>query len=131
MEFSRELIEKAMTAGSAQELFELAKAENIEMTEIQAERAYDELNRVGELADEELDNVAGGCGDPGSSGSGDTPKYKVGDKVYYFIQCPSPAGLPTRRRVDAVVIEVRDKEYGYFYYKVTGDMVIAEYRLHA
>ena len=68
MKFSKELIEKAKTAKSAEELLAMAKAEHIEMTSEQAAKAYAELNKDGELADEELDNVSGGtvavmCGD--------------------------------------------------------------------
>ena len=61
MNISKELIEKAKTAKSAEELLEMAKAENIELTEEQAAKAFAELNKTGELSDEELDNVAGGC----------------------------------------------------------------------
>ena len=77
MQFSKELIEKAKTAKSAEELLELAKAENIELTEEEAAKAFAELNKAGELSDEELDNVAGGC-------DGFKPtkwKYNVGDCV--------------------------------------------------
>ena len=41
----------------------MAKAEHIELTEKQAAKAFAELNKTGELSDEELDNVSGGCGD--------------------------------------------------------------------
>ena len=94
MQFSKELIEKAKTAKSAEELLEMAKTEKIELTEEEAAKAFAELNKTGELSDEELDNVAGGgCGD--SNKSGDTPKYSVGqrgctcvgpNKVYYVIE---------------------------------------------
>ena len=57
-------------------------------------KAFAELNKAGELSDEELENAAGGgCGD--SNKSGDTPKYSVGqrgctcvgpNKVYYVIE---------------------------------------------
>ena len=94
MKFSKELIEKAKTAKTAEELLAMAKAENIELTEEQAAKAFAELNKAGELSDEELENAAGGgCGD--SNKSGDTPKYSVGqrgctcvgpNKVYYVIE---------------------------------------------
>ena len=65
MNISKELLEKAKTAKTAKELLEMAKAENIELTEEQAAKAFAELNKTGELSDEELDNVAGGgCGNP-------------------------------------------------------------------
>ena len=94
MNISKELIEKAKTAKSAEELLAMAKAENINFTAEEAAKAFAELNKTGELSDEELDNVAGGgCGD--SNKSGDTPKYSVGqrgctcvgpNKVYYVIE---------------------------------------------
>ena len=60
MKFTKEMIEKAKTAKTAEELLELAKAENIELTAEQAAKAFAELNKLGELSDEELDNVAAG-----------------------------------------------------------------------
>ena len=77
MKFSKELIEKAKTAKSAEELLELAKAENINFTAEEAAKAFAELNKTGELSDEELDNVAGGCGKEKIP----EPKYKIGDMV--------------------------------------------------
>ena len=62
MNVSKELLEKAKAAKSAEELLAMAKAESVELTEEQAEKALAQLNRNGELSDEELDNVAGGCG---------------------------------------------------------------------
>ena len=61
MNISKELLEKAKTAKTAEELLAMAKAENIELTEEEAAKAFAELNKTGELSDEELDNVAGGC----------------------------------------------------------------------
>ena len=61
MNISKELIEKAKTAKSAEELFAMAKAENIEMTAEEAAKVFAQLHKTGELSDEELDNVAGGC----------------------------------------------------------------------
>ena len=74
MNISKELLEKAKTAKSAEELLEMAKAENIELTEEQAAKAFAELNKTGELSDEELDNVAGG-------GGGRPPKFSRNDRV--------------------------------------------------
>ena len=78
MKFTDEMLEKAKTAKSAEELLAMAKAENIELTEEQAAKAFGELNKTGELSDEELDNIAGGCS------PSDPPKYKVGDSVMYY-----------------------------------------------
>ena len=74
MNVSKELLEKAKTAKSAEELLAMAKAENIELTEEQAAKAFAELNKMGELSDEELDNVAGG-------GGGRPPKFSRNDRV--------------------------------------------------
>ena len=54
----------------------MAKAEKVELTEEEAVKAFAELNKSGELSDDELGNVAGGCG------SGDVPKFEVGQTVY-------------------------------------------------
>ncbi len=80
MKFTDEMLEKAKTAKTAEELLEMAKAENIELTEEQAAKAFAELNRTGELSDEELDNVSGGCGRDYEP-SGETPKFHVGDRL--------------------------------------------------
>lgn len=56
-----ELIEKAKTAKNAEELFALAKENNVEMTEQEAETYFAQLNASGAVADEELDAVAGGA----------------------------------------------------------------------
>ena len=77
MNISKELIEKAKTAKTAEELLQMAKAEHIELTEEEAVNAFAELNKSGELSDEELDNVAGGCGEPDY-------KYYVGDNVLIY-----------------------------------------------
>ena len=61
MKYSKELIEKAKTAKTAEELLAMAKAENIEISAEEAAKAFAELNKTGELSDEELNNVAGGC----------------------------------------------------------------------
>ena len=87
MKLTKELIEKAKTAKSAEELLAMAKAENINFTAEEAAKAFAELNKTGELSDEELDNVAGGCGKSPRDGNrfGSeaevTYKYSIGDIV--------------------------------------------------
>ena len=76
MKFSKELIEKAKTAKSAEELLAMAKAEGFELPEGEAKTVFSKLNKTGELSDEELNNVSGGCG------SGDEPLFTVGQWVY-------------------------------------------------
>ena len=80
MNISKELIEKAIQAKTAEELLEMAKAQHIELTVEQAAKAFAELHKAGELSDEELDNVSGGCS-PSAP-----PKYHVGDYVKYYYQ---------------------------------------------
>ena len=76
MNISKELIEKAKTAKTAEELLEMAKEESIEMSAEQAAEYFVTIHASAELSDEELDNVTGGCG------SGDEPLFTVGQWVY-------------------------------------------------
>lgn len=58
--FAPELIAKAKTAKNAVELFELAKASGVELTEAEAKTYFDQLHTSGALNDDELDAVTGG-----------------------------------------------------------------------
>lgn len=59
--FTPEMIEKAKTAKSVEELLPLAKENGIELTAEEAKMCFGQLHPAsGELSDEELDNVAGG-----------------------------------------------------------------------
>lgn len=61
-DFDSEIIEKAKSAESVEELLEIAKANNVEITAEDASAYFAQLNpRCGELNDDELDNVAGGA----------------------------------------------------------------------
>ena len=62
--FTPELIAKAKAAKNAAELFELAKAAGVELTEEEAKAYFDQLHTGGALDDDDLDAVAGGssCG---------------------------------------------------------------------
>ena len=62
---NQELITKAKAAKSVEELLELAKASNVELSEEQAKAYFAKLNPTkGELSDDELDDVSGGgCGE--------------------------------------------------------------------
>ena len=75
---SPNLIEKAKTAKSAEELLEIAKENNVEMTADEAKTYFAQLNpKSGELDDDDLDNVAGGaCGNKDNSNA-----VSLGDKV--------------------------------------------------
>lgn len=57
----QEYITKAKAAKTAEELITLAKENGMEMTAEEAQAYFDQLNKSGALADEELDNVAGGA----------------------------------------------------------------------
>ncbi len=61
MEMNNELISKAKQAKTPEELMALAKENGIEMTEESVNAYFKQFNpKMGELADDELDNVAGG-----------------------------------------------------------------------
>ena len=59
--FTAEMIEKAKTAKSAEELFEIAKVNGVEMTADEVATYFAQLHpQNGELTDDDLDAVAGG-----------------------------------------------------------------------
>ena len=60
MNFTDEMIAKAKTAASAEELIELAAEEGIIITAEEAEKYFSFLSNNGELSDEALEAVAGG-----------------------------------------------------------------------
>lgn len=55
-----ELILKARTVKTAEALLALAKDNGLELTEESANAYFEQINKKGELADDELDHVAGG-----------------------------------------------------------------------
>lgn len=65
IEISAEMLEKAYQAKSAEELGKLLTEQGIEASDGETEILFEHLRSVrtsGELVDEELDDVAGGCG---------------------------------------------------------------------
>ena len=60
MKLTSEQITKAKAAKSVEELMALAKENGVVLTKEGAAKYFAEFHREGELADEELDNVAGG-----------------------------------------------------------------------
>lgn len=58
---SKELIEKAKKCTSKEEILELAKKENVELSDAIIANILATNKNSKELSDEELDNVAGGC----------------------------------------------------------------------
>ena len=55
-----ELIAKAKAAKSAEELLELAKENDVDLTEEEAKTCFDQLHSNAELSDDELEAVSGG-----------------------------------------------------------------------
>ena len=88
--FTPELIRKAKAAKSAEELLELAKANDVELAEEEARIYFEQLNAVGKVSDDELDSVAGGDGlsCPSEEESSSSGTYKV--------HCPYCQGLISR-----------------------------------
>jgi hypothetical protein len=77
-----EQIREVKAAKSAEELLELAKANNIEMTEEAAKTYFEQLNANGAVSDEELDVMAsGGCGD-------EEVTFEPGEVVEIKAGCP-------------------------------------------
>ena len=101
-----EMIEKAKAAKSAEELLELAKASNVEMTADEAATCFAQLNpKSGELDDDDLDAVAGGgCG----GSDNDNPAVGFGDKLQITSgkncsSCGSNMGIAARVRKGAYI----------------------------
>ena len=88
--FTPELIEKAKSAKTPEELMALAKENGVELTEESAAAYFDRLNpKTGELSDSELDNVAGG----GCYSSGGRLKTTCGHKCRHYVDGPSTFGV--------------------------------------
>ena len=120
MKFTKEMIEKAKTAKNAEELAEMAKAENIELSTEEAEKAFAELHKSGELADEELDNVAGGgCGgDDNSSPNGRAKSESAVVFMYTVGQTVRVIGWSINEGTIKETIVKKVKSSYYPYYKV-------------
>ena len=128
MNVSKELLERAKTTKSAEELLEMAKEENIELTAEEAAKAFEELHKTGEISDEELDNVAGGCGDPETPGE---PKFNVGDRVYYLETKPvGPRAFPVQKKVFSTVTGVEKSADGGYVYTLSDGKIIGENSLY-
>ena len=119
MNVSKELLEKAKTAKTAEELLSMARKENIDMTAEEAAKAFAGLHKNGELSDNELDNVSGGgCGDDNGSPDGRAKSesavvfmYAVGQTVKVIGWCTSEGTVKERKAINTMG--------GYYpYYKV-------------
>ena len=77
-----ELIAKAKAAKSADELLELAKENNVELTEEEAKTYFAQLNANGAVSDDELDAVAGGGSCPSGEEENEVNTFSlIGKKV--------------------------------------------------
>ena len=75
-----ELIAKAKAAKSAEELLELAKANNVDLTETEAKTYWAQLSANGTVSDEELYAVVGGGSCP-DNGEEEENTLSGGDRV--------------------------------------------------
>ena len=78
MKFTQEQLTKAKAAKSAEELFAYANEIGYKLTEEEAKNFFEQWHKEGELADEELDNVAGGtCYSSGVWGPNGYKNYAI------------------------------------------------------
>ena len=83
MSFTNEQIIKAKSAKTAEELLAMAKEAGVLMTEDESKQYFAELNKQGELTDDELTSVAGG----GKGEEEEEEKIEDG-RTTHFIMCP-------------------------------------------
>ena len=81
MKLSHEIVEKIKSANSADEVLLIAKECNVEITPEEADKYFHQLHS-GELDDDLLEGVAGGC--DSSSGNGDDDDYEDKNKWLIF-----------------------------------------------
>ena len=81
MNLTNEQLAKATAAKSAEEILALARENGIKLTEEEAAKYFAALHKEGEIADEELDNVSGGCGDDGPR-----PIYSDNTRIRVWLQ---------------------------------------------
>ena len=111
MEMNKELLAKAKEMKTPEELMALAKESGIEMTKEKADEYFKQLSTSsGEISDEELDNVSGGCGGGYVAGR-PHPQFGVGESVLYI--CGWLGG--DRITASAKVVK-RSYEDGSWYY---------------
>ena len=113
MTFTPEQMNKAKAAKSAEELLALAKESGIELTEDEAKKYFAELNKQGELNDDELTSVAGG-----SKGTPD-PLFKKGDQVTWK---KNPICVGTIQEVTYY-----SETYGWHYWISWGDSPLTDF----
>ena len=118
MNFTPEQITKAKAAKSVEELLALAKENGMELTEEEAKNYFEQWHKEGELADDELDNVSGGCG---GEEAPPAPKYHSGQRIREV----SRSSAAVHGYVYATIIsdgDVGDYERcGNYYYRIRYD----------
>lgn len=90
---SKENIEKAKEAKSVEELLALAKENNYTLTEEEAQNHFNQFHATGELSDDELDQVGGGCG---SDVKYDSRGYMITTDIRTDYCCSKFRWLPDR-----------------------------------
>ena len=99
MKFTPEQLKKAQNAASAEELLAFAKAEGIELTEDEAKAYFADLHKVGEIADQELASVTGGCG----GGSNVPGKVSIDSSTPLCPSCGAGLYFDTNKMGDGLV----------------------------
>lgn len=118
MKFTAEQLAKAKAAKSAEELIALAKENGMELTEEEAAKYYTEWHKEGALADDELNNVSGGCG---GDSSDPAPRYQNGQFLWL--------GYHTTHNYLKVVVDAPEfytEEYGWRYLVTAVDYCIQQ-----
>ncbi len=98
MNFTPEQLTKAKEAKSVEELIAFAKENGVELTAKEAAKYFSELHKEGEIADDELENVAGGgCYSSGVWGPNGHQKYLIVSALnncdHYSSEDDSPANV--------------------------------------
>ena len=111
MEMNKELLAKAKEAKTPEELLALAKENGVELTKESAKAYFEAIHpKAGELSDNELDNVSGGCGGDYVSGR-PHPQFAVGESVLYI-----HSWLGAKRITASAKVVKRNYENGAWYY---------------
>ena len=122
MNFTEEMIAKAQTAASAEELMKLAAEEGVELTAEEAEKYFSFLSEEGELSDEALETVAGGKGKP-------DPKYHEGQLLWRYYDTTM-----NWLEMQIVSVDIYNERDGYKYYyralNIEKQPVLADYLDH-
>ena len=117
MDISNEMINKAKSAASVEELMNIAAAEGIELSADEAGKYFEFLHTSGALTDEELENVAGGKGEQ-------KPRYKAGQRVRFDDpRCTNPRYGSIMSSWYSSVVKA------YFYYVQLDDGEVMDFAL--